>query len=44
MELLAPATGKKSRRVFRLVRETPVEWVRFQPDTFCAAFEKCDSG
>lgn len=44
MKLLNPETGEKSKRVFRLVRDTPVEWVRFQADTFGAAFVKCDEG
>jgi hypothetical protein len=44
MELVDPATGKKSQRVFRLVRDTPVEWVCFQPDIFSVAFVKCDEG
>ena len=43
-ELIDPDTGKKSNRVFRLVRETPVEWIRFQPDTFGAAFVKREDG
>ena len=42
MNLVDPATGKTSQRIFRLVRDTPVEWVRFQSDTFGAAFVKCD--
>lgn len=42
MEVIDPVTGQKSQRVFRLVRETLVEWVRFQENTFGVAFVKCD--
>ncbi len=41
-QLVDPKSGQTLRRVFRLVRETPVEWVRFQEGTFGAAFVKCD--
>jgi len=42
MQLVDPATGQEFQKLFRLVRDTPVEWVHFQKDTFGAAFVKCD--
>lgn len=42
IDFIDPATGKKAPRVFRLVRETPVEWIRFQENTFNIVFVKCD--
>jgi len=44
VELVDPNTGHKYRRVFRLVRDTPVEWIRFQPDIFGVAFVECEDG
>ncbi len=42
MQLVNPTTGEKFQKAFRLVRETPVEWVHFQENTFGVAFVKCD--
>jgi hypothetical protein len=44
MDLVNPDTGERSKRAFRLVRDTPVDWFRFQDSTFCAGFVKCDEG
>ena len=35
--------GPSVQRLFHLVRETPVEWVRLQPDIFSFAFVKSES-
>jgi hypothetical protein len=42
MQLINPATGQTFQRVFRIVRETPIEWVHFQKNTFGVALIKCD--
>lgn len=36
--------GEPIQRLFRLVRETPVEWIEFQPDVFRFSFVKGESG
>jgi len=35
---------ERVQRIFRLVRETPVEWVEFQPDVFRFAFVRSEDG
>lgn len=42
VETIPLSSGPLTKRIFRLKRETPVEWVRFQPDIFSSAFVKCD--
>lgn len=42
---LQPASGGEPvQRLFRLVRETPVDWVEFQPDVFRFGFVQAEDG
>lgn len=42
LDLQPVAGGPMVQRAFRLVRETPVEWIHFQPGVFSFAFVKCE--
>jgi hypothetical protein len=42
LDLQPVSGGPPVRRVFRLLRETPVKWVHFQPGVFSFAFVKCE--
>jgi hypothetical protein len=38
MQLQPVGSGAPAQRIFRMVRETPIEWVQIQPRTFSFAF------
>ena len=42
LRLQPTSGGPPIQRAFRLTRETPVEWVPFQPGIFSFAFVKCE--
>lgn len=44
MQLQPLSGGPPIQRAFRLVRETPVEWIHLQQDVFSFAFVKCEDG
>jgi hypothetical protein len=44
LNLVPLSGGASTKRIFRLVRDTPVEWVHFQPGVFSSTFVKCDEG
>jgi hypothetical protein len=44
MKMQPVSGGEPVQRLFRLVRDTPVEWVEFQPDVFRFGFVKSENG
>jgi hypothetical protein len=44
MKVVPPDGGPPQQRIFRLVRETPVDWVNYQENVFRVGFVKTKDG